>query len=241
MGGGPRCWLDVDVGCPEAHGAAEAAYGAARGFLDACGARFGLGGGRAPESLSGEEREMAAEAAAAVPEYGGRQLRFERPAPLRAGRVVVELEACTKKTSENFRCLVTGEKGVGKASKKALHFKGTRLHRLVKGFVAQGGDVVKGDGSGGESIYGMKFNDEKPGLKLKHDAPGVLSMANSGKNSNSSQFFLTLAPAPQLDGKHVVFGRCVEGLDVLARIDREAASETGVPRVPVTIADCGTC
>ena len=154
--------------------------------------------------------------------------------------MVVELEACTKKTSENFRCLVTGEKGVGKASKKALHFKGTRLHRLVKGFVAQGGDVVKGDGSGGESIYGMKFNDEKPGLKLKHDAPGVLSMANSGKNSNSSQFFLTLAPAPQLDGKHVVFGRCVEGLDVLARIDREAASETGVPRVPVTIADCGT-
>ena len=100
--------------------------------------------------------------------------------------------------------------------------------------------MVKGDGSGGESIYGMKFNDEKPGLKLKHDAPGVLSMANSGKNSNSSQFFLTLAPAPQLDGKHVVFGRCVEGLDVLARIDREAASETGVPRVPVTIADCGT-
>ena len=72
MGGGPRCWLDVDVGCPEAHGAAEAAYGAARGFLDACGARYGLGGGRAPESLSGEEREVATEAAAAVPEYGGR-------------------------------------------------------------------------------------------------------------------------------------------------------------------------
>ena len=238
--GGQRCWLEVDLGCPEAHGAAEAAYGAARGFLEACGGQLGLGGGGAPESLSEEEREMAAEAAAAVPEWAARApLRFERPPPLRAGRVVIELEVSTKKTSANFRCLVTGEKGVGKASKKPLHFKGTRLHRIVKGFVAQGGDVVKGDGSGGESIYGMKFSDEKPGLKLKHDTAGVLSMANSGKNSNSSQFFFTLGPAPQLDSKHVVFGRVVEGLDVLERIDREAASESGEPRVPVIIADCG--
>lgn len=86
------------------------------------------------------------------------------------------------------------------------------------GFVAQGGDFVRGDGSGGDSIYGGKFNDDKAALKLKHDAAGVVAMANSGKNTNSCQFYITLAPAPACDGKHVVFGKVVEGMEVITRI-----------------------
>lgn len=141
------------------------------------------------------------------------------PKPVLAGRVVIELDAkAAPKAAENFRCLITGEKGKGKASGKPLHYRGVRFHRIVTGFVCQGGDVARGDGSGGDSIYGKPFNDERGGLQGRHDAKGVLSMANSGKNSNTSQFYITLAPAPQLDGKHVVFGRVIEGIDVIDRI-----------------------
>lgn len=234
-----RVWLDLDIGCPKSHAQAQAEYAVAVGFLRSHGAQYGLCG--TPEGLSEEGRETCREAVSCIPDFKGRTLRFAPPPPLSAGRIVIELEEATRKTSENFRCLVTGEKGTGKGSKKPLHYKGVCLHRIVKGFVAQGGDVVKNDGSAGESIYGMKFNDEKPGLKMKHDVMGVISMANSGKNSNSSQFFFTLGPAPQLDGKHVVFGRVVEGLDILDRINAEAASDSGEPRVPVIIQDCGEC
>jgi cyclophilin family peptidyl-prolyl cis-trans isomerase len=151
------------------------------------------------------------------------------------------------KAVENFRCLCTGERGKGKKSGKPLHYQGTLFHRIVKGFVCQGGDVVKGDGSGGDSIYGGSFKQEKAALKLKHDAAGVRirsyregDAANtihmwsqpfdgcpglcphqqvvSMASSNESQFFITLASAPQCDGKHVVLGRVVEGHDVLGRI-----------------------
>ncbi|GFH24060.1 peptidyl-prolyl cis-trans isomerase, partial [Haematococcus lacustris] len=115
------------------------------------------------------------------------------------------------------------------------------MHRIVKSFCAQEGDIVRGDGSGGDSIYGGAFNDEKKGLGMKHDRLGVVAMANSGKNSNTSQFFITLGPAPQCDGKHVVFGMVVEGMEVLHRLNEEAASEDGTPRVVVTVADCGLC
>jgi peptidylprolyl isomerase len=122
-----------------------------------------------------------------------------------------------------------------------------QFHRIVKDFVCQGGDYTRGDGSGGESIWGRKFKDEKEGLKLGHDTIGVLSMANSGaKNSNSSQFFFTLVDdCRRLDGKHVVFGKVVdddggEGVQILRRINEEAASADGTPRVEVRIADCGT-
>jgi len=99
--------------------------------------------------------------------------------------------------------------------------QGVRFHRIVRGFCCQGGDVVKRDGSAGESIYGGKFNDEKAGIAMKHGRAGLLSMANSGKNSNSSQFFFTLAPAPQCDGKHVVFGQVRRVLHV-AGVQRRA-------------------
>lgn len=168
---------------------------------------------------------------------------FVAPPALSAGRLVFELDpkACPKAV-ENFRCLCTGERGVGKGSGKPLHYKGVSFHRIVSGFVCQGGDVVRGDGSGGDSIYGKAFNDEKGGLAKKHTALGTLGMANSGKNSNTSQFYFTLAaPLPKLDGKHVVLGTLVDGKDIVERIDREAASEDGQPKLQVTVLDCGTC
>lgn len=128
--------------------------------------------------------------------------RFSKPADVRAGRLEIDLFDDCPKTAENFRCLCTGERGVGKTSKKPLHYLGAKFFRIEQGKIAQGGDVVRGDGSGSDSIYNGKFNDEKPGLKRKHEF-GSVSMANSGKNSNSCQFFLCLAPMPSLDGDYV--------------------------------------
>jgi cyclophilin family peptidyl-prolyl cis-trans isomerase len=124
----------------------------------------------------------------------------------------------------------------------AYSYKGVRFHRVVKGFMAQGGDFAMQNGSGGESIWGKKFKDEKDGLRLKHENRGVLSMGNTGKNSNGSQFFITFAPCKALDGKHVVFGRVVDGFGVLDKMEAVAVKAGGVteePTVPVVIADCG--
>lgn len=146
------------------------------------------------------------------------------PAPLVAGRVSVELDpSAAPKACENFRCLCTGEKGKCKSSGKALHYRGVPFHRIVTGFVCQGGDIVRGDGSGKSSIYGKAFADEKGGLAKNHESLGVLGMANSGKNSNTSQFYFTLGAAPACNGKHVVLGKVVQGEEVLKRIGEERA------------------
>ena len=123
-----------------------------------------------------------------------------------------ELFNTTPKTSENFRALCTGEKGIG-TSNKPLCYKGAIFHRIIPGFMCQGGDFTKFNGTGGESIYGPKFEDEN--FKHRHNGRGLLSMSNCGKNTNGSQFFITFDAFPHLDGRHVVFGRLVSGLDVL--------------------------
>lgn len=153
------------------------------------------------------------------------------------GRVVFELYAdVVPKTAENFKCLCTGEKGLGKATGKPLHYKGSTFHRVIPDFMLQGGDFTNGNGTGGESIYGEKFDDEN--FQLAHTR-GVLSMANAGPNTNGSQFFINMVDTPHLDGRHVVFGQIVEGYDILDDMEKKGMSPTGATMEKIFIADCG--
>ncbi|CAL8147574.1 unnamed protein product [Orchesella dallaii] len=154
---------------------------------------------------------------------------------MEVGRMIMELFAdIVPKTAENFRQFCTGEM---KKDGLPIGYKGATFHRVIKEFMVQGGDFINADGTGCMSIYGPQFHDEN--FTLTHDGPGLLSMANSGPNTNGCQFFITCSKCDFLDGKHVVFGKVIDGLLVMRKVENVPTGINNKPKIAVTITQCG--
>ncbi|KAG9137985.1 hypothetical protein Leryth_019374 [Lithospermum erythrorhizon] len=154
------------------------------------------------------------------------------------GRIVMELYThIVPKTVENFRALCTGEKGISPTTGTPLHYKGCCFHRVVRGYMVQSGDISGGNGTCGESIYGLKFEDEN--FEMKHERKGMLSMANVGPDTNGSQFLIAITSLPHLNGKNVVFGKVIKGLGLVRSIELVSVDDDGCPIIDVLIANCG--
>ncbi len=226
---GAYCFLDIDINDSLTKRSLAAA------FVHGTSTRYSLSSQNLLH-LGGSELTRLPDFFAVDHEWSGRGDADFTPVS-KSCRIVVKLDTDVPLTTENFRFLCHNEKHVGECG-KVINYDGCTVHRVVPGFVMQGGDMVFGNGSGGESMYGKKFKDERSGLGKKHDRRGILSMGNGGKNSNTSQFFLTLAATPACDGKHVVFGEVLSGFDVLDDVEA-LGSKDGTPICPITITKAG--
>lgn len=225
-----KVFLDIDINQE------LAAFELGKAFVEANDIKYSLSS-KDVLALGGSEVSRLPELFEADYEWSQKGRAIFRPPDQ---RVVVELfvkdapMAC-----QNFIAFVTGEKGKSKECNKEMCYRGVPFHRIVKGFMMQGGDFATHTGAGGESIFGKKFKDDPAGLKIKHERY-VLSMSNTGKNSNTCQFFISFGDLKQCNGKHVVFGRVIEGFEVIDRVEEEAACEgEGKPLLYTHIVDCG--
>jgi len=227
-GNDPLVFLDIDID------GAQEAFQRAKDFVTTTNLRYSL--------TSNWLHELGGAEIARLPDLYESDYEWAQRGPMITSmppqRMVIK---CFAKPSplavKNFVSLAHG-KGMGKSG-KPLHYKGVPFHRVLSGMLIQGGDLIHGNGSGGESIYnGKKFKDDKSGLKLKLEKRGLVAMCNNGKNSNSSQFFFTFAPCEKLNGKHVVFGEIIYGFEVLDLIEKVEVKDEK-PVVPIIIKDCG--
>ena len=155
------------------------------------------------------------------------------------GRVRLELfRTQCPRAAENFRQFCTGEHV---RAHLPVGYKGSKLHRVIKDFMVQGGDFLRGDGTGRTSTLGDRFDDEPAGLALRHSGPGILAMANSGPNTNGCQFYITCKAAEWLDGKHVIFGRVMdaEGMLCLRKLEQVPVGPNNVPKLDCVVVECG--